>query len=153
MQAELDQVRQGLREAGAPEPVEVEAPTGTDIWAEMLSKTTDKTLQVRIGTPNRELALYIQEQAVLLNAGTFCADTSNGLVYASKEVEELAEASAWLEALRKPALAVGGYVVVITMPTSLYGRIDRWGYQPEGLDLMRALKARWDPQSILSKLA
>jgi hypothetical protein len=150
VQAELDQVRQRLREAGVPEPMEVEAPTGTDIWARMLSRTAHETVQVRIGTPNRELATYIQDQAVLLNTGSFCADISNGLVYAIKEVEELVEASAWLEALRKSALAIGGYAVVTDMPTSLHGRIDRWGYRPEGLDLMRALKARWDPRSILS---
>ena len=150
VQAELDQVRQELREAGAPEPVEVEAPTGTDIWTEMLSKTAHKTLQVRIGTPNKELTRHIQDQAVSLNAGSFCADISSGLIYASKEGEEFAEASAWLEALRKAALATGGYAVVIDLPTSLHSRIDRWGYQPEGLDLMRALKDRWDSQSILN---
>jgi glycolate oxidase subunit GlcD len=150
VQAEFDQVRQKLREAGAPEPVEVEAPTGTDIWAEMLRRTAHKTVQVRIGTPNREFATYIQDQAELLNAGSFCADISNGLVYAIKEVDGFTEASAWLEALRKSALATGGYTVVIDMPTSLNGRIDRWGYQPEGLDLMKALKTRWDPQNTLN---
>ncbi len=149
VQAELDQVYQKLREAGAPEPMEVEAPTGTDIWAAMLREAAHKTLQVRIGTPNRELAAYIQDQSMLLNAGSFCADISNGLVYASKEFAEVTEASIWLEALRKAARAKGGYAVVIDKPPSLYDKIERWGYQPEGLDLMKALKARWDPQNIL----
>ena len=92
----------------------------------------------------------MQNQAALLNAGSFSADISNGLVYANSEFEELAEASMWLEALRKPALATGGYAIVVDMPASLQSKIDRWGYQPEGLDLMRALKARWDPQGILN---
>ncbi len=147
--AELDQVCQELRKEGTPAPVEVEAPTGTAIWAAMLGGTAQKTLQVRIGIPGRDLAAYIQDQAALLNTGSFTIDISSGLIYAIKEAEDLAEASAWLEALRKAALAAGGYAMVIDMPASLHNKIDRWGYQPEGLDLMRALKARWDPQSIL----
>ncbi|HEY5005425.1 MAG TPA: FAD-linked oxidase C-terminal domain-containing protein [Ktedonobacteraceae bacterium] len=150
VQAELDQVRQVLHASGSPEIVEVEAPTGTDIWAVLLGQTARKTLQVRIGTPNRNLATYIQDQAELLNAGSFSADISNGLVYASNELEDHTEASRWLEALRKPAMATGGYAVVIDMPASLQSKIDRWGYQPEGLDLMKALKAHWDPQGILN---
>jgi hypothetical protein len=27
--------------------------------------------------------------------------------------------------------------------------LDRWGYRPEAIDIMRTLKARWDPQNIL----
>ncbi len=150
VQAELAQVRQVLQASGSPEAREVETPTGTDIWAALVGQTTQKTLQVRIGTPNRSLATYMQNQAALLNAGSFSADISNGLVYANSEFEELAEASMWLEALRKPALATGGYAIVVDMPASLQSKIDRWGYQPEGLDLMRALKARWDPQGILN---
>jgi len=150
VQAELDQVRQVLYASGSPETVEVEAPTGTDIWAALLGQTPQKTLQIRIGIPNRNLATYIQEQAELLNAGSFSADMSNGLVYASNQLEDYAEASRWLEALRKPAMAAGGYAVVIDMPASMQSKIDRWGYQPEGLDLMKGLKARWDPQGILN---
>jgi glycolate oxidase subunit GlcD len=150
VQAELDQVRQVLHKSGSPETVEAEAPTGTDIWAALLGQMAQQTLQVRIGIPNRNLATYMQDQVELLNAGLFSADISNGLVYANHEFEEPAEASIWLEALRKPAMATGGYAVVIDMPISLQSKIDRWGYQPEGLDLMRALKARWDPQGILN---
>lgn len=150
VQAEFDDVRQTLRKAGTPEPIEVEAPTGTDIWAGILSKTAHKALQVRIGIPNRNLPAYIQDQTDLLNAGLFSADISNGLLYAIKEFEEPADASPWLEALRKPALTTGGYAVAIGIPAFLQGKIDRWGYQPEGLNLMRALKARWDPQGVLN---
>ncbi|MBV9711603.1 MAG: FAD-binding protein [Ktedonobacteraceae bacterium] len=150
VQAELDQVRQVLSDAGVSEAREVAAPTGTDIWAEMLGRMASRTLQVRIGIPNRNLPAYIQDQAALLNEGAFSADISNGLIYAIKEAETHADASTWLETLREAALIAGGYAVVIDMPASLNGKIDRWGYQPEGLALMKALKARWDPQSILN---
>lgn len=150
VQAELDQVRQELHEVGSPEVVEVEAPTGTDIWSMILGQDMHKALQVRIGIPNRNVAMYIQDQANCLNAGSFSADISNGLIYASKEFEERADASMWLETLRKPALVTEGYAIVIDMPTTLQSKIDRWGYQPEGLNLMKALKARWDPRGILN---
>ncbi len=150
VQAECDQVRHVLHETGIPEPMEVEAPTGTDIWIGILGQATHKALQVRIGIPNRKLPAYIQDQAELLNGGSFSADLCNGLLYVIKEFEEPADANSWLEALRNSALATGGYAVVIDMPAFLQGKIDRWGYQPEGLHLMRALKARWDPQGILN---
>ncbi len=150
VQSEFDQVRQALHEAGAPDPLEVEAPTGTEIWANMLGRATDRTLLVRVGVPDRDLPAYIQDQAEILNTGTFIADMSAGAVHALKEIANPDEASAWLSALRQPALTSEGYAVVVQAPTSLQSKLDRWGYQPQGLDLMKALKERWDPQGILN---
>jgi len=148
VQAEFDQVRQALHGSGAPDPLEVEAPTGTDIWTEMLGD--DKTLQVRVGVANKDLPVYIQDQAEILNTGSFIADISGGIIHALKGPANLPDASTWLSALRKPALAAEGYVVVADAPAVLQTRLDRWGYQPQGLDLMKALKERWDPQGILN---
>ena len=148
VQAEFDQVRQALHGSGAPDPLEVEAPTGTDIWTEMLGD--DKTLQVRVGVANKDLPLYIQDQAEILNTGSFIADISGGIIHALKGPANLPDASTWLSALRKPALAAEGYAVVADAPAVLRTRLDRWGYQPQGLDLMKALKERWDPQGILN---
>jgi FAD/FMN-containing dehydrogenase len=36
------------------------------------------------------------------------------------------------------------------MPEPWHDKIDRWGYEPEGLEIMRRLKAQWDPQGILN---
>jgi D-lactate dehydrogenase (cytochrome) len=145
VQAELSQVRRALQAAGAPQPIEIEAFSGTDIWTEMLGTTTGTALQVRVGVPSKDLPAYMQGQSTVLNTGTFIADIASGCLYAMRSGEDANEASAWLESLRKPALAIQGYTVVMDMPDALQGKIEQWGYQPESLDMMKKLKARWDP--------
>ncbi len=146
--AELDQVKQALREAGAPEPAMVDYPTGTDIWADLLRQNDG--LQVRVALPVRDLPVYVQDHAATLTGGPFIADIGSGFVYAIKQDAAPGEARAWLDALRQPALAAEGYAVALTVPQALRGKIDRWGCQPEGLSIMKRLKARWDPQGILN---
>ena len=150
VQAELDQVRQVLRTAAVPAPVEVDQVSGTDIWARLLGNSSRRALQVRVGVPASDLASYIQAQSAALNDAAFIADIGNGLVYAISEHLDPAPGQHWLESLRRPALALGGYAIAIDMPGAWQDTIDRWGYQPAALDLMRDLKARWDPGDILN---
>jgi FAD/FMN-containing dehydrogenase len=51
-------------------------------------------------------------------------------------------------ALRQPALAVRGYAAFVQPP--LDSRLARWGYRPDGLAIMRRIKAAWDPAQILN---
>jgi FAD/FMN-containing dehydrogenase len=149
VQAELDQVRQALRTAGGPEPIEVESPSGTAIWSALLGNNEGK-LQVRVGVAAKDVATYVNDQAATLNAGTFLADMSSGLVYAMTPSDNVDEARERLERLRQPALAIDGYAVVMDMPEAWQGVIDRWGYSPQAIDLMRGLKERWDPRGVLN---
>ncbi len=75
---------------------------------------------------------------------------SSGLVYAMIPSDNVDEAREWLERLRQPALAIDGYAVVMDMPGAWQGVIDRWGYSPQAIDLMRGLKERWDPMGVLN---
>ncbi len=150
VEAELDQVRQVLRTEGGPEPLEIEGLSGTDIWAASLAGSRG-TLLVRAGVAVKDVAAYINDRAAALNERAFLADMSNGLVYAvASHVDAVEEAGAWLEKLRQPAVALAGYAVVMGMPEDWQGKIDRWGYRPQAIDLMRRLKGRWDPERILN---
>ena len=150
VEAELDQVRQVLRTEGGPEPLEIEGLSGTDIWAASLAGSRG-TLLVRAGVAAKDVASYINDQAAALNEGAFLADMSSGLVYAlASHVGAVEEAGAWLEKLRQAAVALDGYAVVMDMPEHWQGKIDRWGYRPQAIDLMRRLKGRWDPERILN---
>ncbi len=156
VRAELEQARRILREAGAPEPVESEAPTATELWAEFLVANSS-ALQIRAGIPAKDLAPFTPAHS----RAPFCADIANGLLYASTAARAADAARAWLDELRRAALELGGYAIVINAPENLRGAqtegdhkgsplLDWWGYQPEALDLMRALKARYDPAGILN---
>ncbi len=148
--AELDQVKQVLRASGAPTPIEVDAPSGTDLWMALLGDSSAQALRVRVGVAPKDLSAYVKAQTAPLESGAFLADVASGLVYAVATSEDAARARAWVDALRKPALSAGGYAVVLNAPETLRGALDVWGYQPQTLELMRALKARWDPAGILN---
>jgi glycolate oxidase subunit GlcD len=149
VQAEFDQVLQTVRTGGVSESIEVGNLSGTDIWVRLLGNSRG-ALQVRVGVAAKDLAAYIQAQSAALDDATFIADVASGLVYAVSPQHELDVARDWLEGLRQPALAPGGYAVAMNMPGAWKGKLDPWGYRPEALDLMRGLKARWDPANILN---
>jgi D-lactate dehydrogenase (cytochrome) len=149
VEAELAEVRQAIQAMKGPEPIEVDAPAGSDIWAAMVRNTSDM-LQVRVGVPPKDLPAYMNDHARLLNKGIFLADMSNGLLYTMQAAEHEQEAEQWLAQLRQPAQALEGYAVVAHVPKSWQTTLDRWGHAPQAIDVMQRLKARWDPQGILN---
>jgi glycolate oxidase FAD binding subunit len=52
--------------------------------------------------------------------------------------------------IRAIARSVGGSAVVEHCPLSIKAGIDVWGDPPQGFDVMRSIKQRFDPQNILS---
>jgi glycolate oxidase subunit GlcD len=157
--AELDEVRAALRSAGAPHPIELQTRSATDIWAGMLNAACAKErLQLRIGLPVQAVPAYVNDHATSLTPNDFLIDIANGMIYVSykgdtadaKNEDDTQAAQSWLQPLRSAALARDGYAIALHMPPSLQGAIDPWGYNPETLDIMRGLKAKWDPHGILN---
>lgn len=75
-----------------------------------------------------------------------------GILYSRWFVGEADEAEAGqaLAEARSGIMQLGGYVVVEGAPSSLAGRLDIWGPPPEGIEIMRAMRARWDPAATLN---
>ncbi len=149
VEAELVKVRALLRTVGGAEPIEVEGVSGTDVWVDALGQGSDK-VQMRVGVPIKELPVYVQDASVVLNAGAFMADFGSGFVYMVLPSNDEDAVRAAVEQLRAPALRAGGYAIVTHVPEGWQGELDRWGYAPDTLDIMRGLKARWDPGGILN---
>jgi D-lactate dehydrogenase (cytochrome) len=147
VQVELTQTRAIIKQAGGPEPIEIEDVTGTDVWCEMLRRNND-AIQVRVGLLVRDMPVYTNDLSFTLNRGPFFVDFASGFVYAVLPEQD----SEAIERLRVSALQVGGYAVVTHMPEAWQGIVDRRGYEPETEKLMKALKGRWDPRGILGNL-
>jgi D-lactate dehydrogenase (cytochrome) len=120
------------------EGVELDEFTGVDVWEQALHGA--KT-HLRAGVSPAKLPQFIGRHATDLG-GSFILDIANGMTYAFPVSTPRALA------MRKTALTLDGYVVVVD-PTGTIG-IDPWGYRPQVLPLMRRLKDRWDPKGILN---
>ncbi len=146
--AELAQVRDTIEKAGARYSQTNEL-TGTDRWANLLSRVESDTWQMRIGIPPQRVQQFVHEQSDVLETSSFLIDIASSLIYTTIQHEQFSEAKTWIEHLRQSALSMNGYGILMTMPDPWITEIDRWGYHPECFDLMRGLKARWDPARIL----
>jgi FAD/FMN-containing dehydrogenase len=149
VESELSQVRAVIEKIGAVQPIQVATPSGTDLWLELVASAKPNALQARVGIAPKDLRAFVREHISNLEVGSFLLDVASGLITVVVEIDDPNRAKQWLEELRRAALGIGGYAVVTTMPGEWNGIVDRWGYRPESLDLMRALKARWDPAGIL----
>ncbi len=149
VQRESEHLISVLNAAGAPAPQDYTAFTGTELWSDFLGAPHD--LLLRTGVPVKTLREVIQAQESALNGLPLLIDAASGACYVGCAEENVPamEPAAWLATLRQHALNAGGYTIAMSLPESLQGNVDPWGYRPEALDLMQALKARWDPASIL----
>lgn len=147
VEAELAQVHAELQRLGTPAPLTIEL-SGTMLWARFLRDAPARALITRVGIAPKDVASWVRTHAAELP--NYLVDVSSGLVYVIASFEEANAARGWLDSIRRAALASGGYAVVMQMPEEWQSVMDAWGYHPDTLDLMRALKARWDPAGILA---
>ncbi len=145
--AELALVRSALEGAGVAGLFQAEE-SGSETWATFLAAGGDRNLVVRAGVPSRDLEKLL-DAAPAVAADQVLIDCAAGLVYAAGPALDPDEARAWLDAWRRPALAVGGYAVVLDGAPPLLDAVDRWGYRPPALAVMQRLEALWDPSRIL----
>lgn len=150
--AELAEARTVLHDAGQSSIVERNDLSGTDLWVKLLSNVEPNTMQLRLGVAPKQLSSFIFEQSAALDVGSFLIDVPSSLVYTTTMLSNASIATTWVGGLRRAALARHGYGIVTTIPDAWSNEIDSCGYQPESIDLMRGLKARWDPQNILASV-
>ena len=153
VEAELELVLKHMVENGAPEPLEVENFSGSDLWVQLLGDETQAELKIRSGVPPKDLSTYVLKCTKSLEDGAFMVDFANGMLYAAASPDGVGEAQAWVDELRKPALAARGYTLILESSPDWQRKLDPWGYTPSTLHLMQALKSRWDPAGILNPSA
>ncbi len=144
VRAELAEARALLQTNGAADPAQVDAPSGSEAWATWLQSAEGQTsgYLARVGAAPKDLPGVVKDLTPALSSDTtLFADLANGLLYL-RGANVLAKA-------REAAIKAGGYAVLLAAPEPVRD-VDPWGYIPESLDLMRALKARWDPRGLFN---
>ena len=90
----------------------------------------------------------LQTALAALPAGTrLSASVATGVTYAAVAADQ---APAVLPRLREALRPVDGTAVVLRAPDDLRGALDHWGPVGDSLDLMRKVKARFDPEGRMS---
>ena len=136
VRTEIREVYRALQAEGAAATTLADSPSsGSEIWCHWLREATPSETVLRIGVTLRDLP------ALLQNSTSFIADLASGLLYTRGNQRAM-------EGLGKIARAAGGYAVTLSAPNAPEDRIALWNYRPDALDLMRALKTRWDPQGL-----
>ncbi len=141
--AELDEAERALRAAHAPGGTRLEPFSGSEAWATWLAGAKPDDTILRIGVPPAGFPDIVRTSAETLAAAPFMADIANGMLYVRGP---LARQS--VDPVRTAALAAQGYAVVLSAPAGT--EIDRWGYQPQGVNESRAIKSRWDRRGLFN---
>jgi FAD/FMN-containing dehydrogenase len=145
--AEEIELRAALTAAGAPALLQTANLNATAQWASFLGAGGDQATLLRVALPPGRVSEFWGQLSPATQAqAAWCVDVGYHLLYARVDLNA-ATSAAWLATLRKPALGLGGYAVVMATP---HRDLDRWGYIPDGLEIMRAIKQRWDPKGILN---
>ena len=139
---ELAQERGAFQAEGATGLIQIDAPSGNEVWAIWLNEASATDKLLRLGVAPKDLPGVLSSLIPVVGDAPFVADLANGMLY----TRQLGD----IEILRRPARKVGGYAIVLAAPPASLGKLDVWGHTPEGMDLMRRLKARWDARGLLN---
>lgn len=140
--AEVAAVAATLQAAGATRQVQRDNWQGTAVWAGVLAH--DAAIPVRVGATPHALSdlLMLPELA----DAPFVADVASGLLYLS--ISASSDVAAILATLRAAVQPVHGYACAPAHAGST--SFEPWGFQPDSLPQMRALKQQWDTQGLLN---
>ncbi|MEM7127991.1 MAG: FAD-linked oxidase C-terminal domain-containing protein [Chloroflexota bacterium] len=156
--AEMTIIKEIIEQAGVGSPKELAFSTATSEWGAFMADINANSMIIRVGVPVAALPDYWQT----ISEGTGVnidgkqsdewhpfVDSLAGLLYIRTDPESPDAARDLLDQLRRPMATTGGYAVVVLQPDSMAPQLDLWGFMPESMNLMMALKACWDPAGIL----
>jgi D-lactate dehydrogenase (cytochrome) len=138
--AELEQVRALLVGMDVTATSMGREFSASQVWADWIKhaapfgQPADEPL-VRVGVAPSDIGRFFQGMPDITGLN-FMVDLANGCVYLNSKID--------LDSVRKSAMKLGGYAILLAAPPDFPGLGDPWGYIPESLGLMRKLKSRWD---------
>ncbi len=155
------QIREATRRCVAvgARTIELREEDDTPLWAAIADSTAaayDGTLLLRVGVPPDAFGAGagLLEQIACRRgwAPRQLGIAGGGSIYSRWHVAgaEPAAVAAALAEVRAGLVTHGGYAVVEEAPAALVTHLDLWGPPPEGVALMRALRASWDPAGVLN---
>lgn len=163
VQRRLDECIKSLRDSGATSVAVIDEPEGARLIKSLTDLGWDQTtkpylgikVSVRPSSLARLASRYQQDSSLGLPPGVV-ADPAFGLArlfWWSGSVSDWMDDSLVLDTIfrtRELAREAGGTALVEHCPLPLKKQIDVWGDQPQGMEIMRRIKEKFDPLGILN---
>jgi glycolate oxidase FAD binding subunit len=128
---------------------EMSVAESEDIWARVADWHLLANNAVRMSVPLSTVAVKVEECLQTPFGSVATADIGTGIIRMAFEAED-DSAIKTIERLRASAGMVGGSVVIERASSFVKQRADSWGDVGPTANLMRSIKARFDPESILN---
>ncbi len=145
--AELAEVREVWQGAAR----EDETLTGTALWSRFTNVPEDDLL-LRVGLPPSRLDEGVRRLRGLVPDADLFLDVGSGFIFVRPAVQDAGAAAREVSEVRRAARDLEGYAILLHASPDVLRVADRFGFRPEIADLMRGLKARWDPAGVLPTL-
>ena len=130
------------------------APGATAFWARHDAVRERGSLRVKLSAPPSRLPEMARSwlPTILgeLSPAAAALYPTLGIGFASGDPASGAGLAAGLRDARAAVVAAGGSLVVCDAPPAIRPAVDPWGPPPPAIDLMRALKDRFDPEHRLA---
>jgi hypothetical protein len=131
-------VSDALKAEGVAAPPLLDGPAGSEVWGEWLNRACGADAVTRVGVPPKDMPNALVDLAPTLGDAPFIADIPFGMIWTQ---------DGQLDVTRGIAKSLGGYAIALSAPLGPdTARFDPWGYAPDGLHLMKGLRAKWDPR-------
>ncbi|MDI3318004.1 MAG: FAD-binding oxidoreductase [Bacillota bacterium] len=132
----------------------LEEGSSDDFWWRFHHRLPEAALVARAGVALADLPAVLEEaDRRELEAARVAGPGHGVLRLFATPAEEEAALDRWagfLRHLREVVEARGGALVLEKAPERLRGRLSAWGAPPPSVELMRAIKARFDPRGLLN---
>lgn len=143
---QLSSVRESLGEdLKATQLTEAEAKA---VWSEV-ADIDQHSIRVRFSVPLSAVPAEFEKAFLAHLECVACADIGAGIIRVGFDTEER-KVVAQIKKLRSNAVAAGGSLVIEKAPAEVRRAADAWGDVGSTAPLMRSLKDRFDPQSLLN---
>ena len=119
-----------------------------ELWNKLKQKIWDSHRKTeiicKIGVMPNQAVKTLNQVALETGLGLIHAGSGLGeLHFNSVNPETILELRQWCE-------SIGGFLTVLAAPLEIKQKLDVWGYNQNGLDMMRRIKQKFDPQNILN---
>jgi D-lactate dehydrogenase (cytochrome) len=145
--SEIQSAQSTLESLGVNDYIESNETSASEQWGKTMSRGNFVIRSCVLPSDLQSFICHLDES--LLN-NPFVIDIINGTMTMAFQNSKMEDAELILSIIRQSVNIFGGYTIAVVTPRCWLKKLDLWGFKPESIDIMQALKNRWDPTGIVN---